>query len=451
MAFKDIRKSRQWLSPNEIRIIVVFLLILLALLALNVYVAREVEGGEWLLMRWNAVRSFLGLQIDRNVGFKAWRTMTPAHASPPGKAVLQRPEPNIYGGAIAQPIQQVVYGREAFADEYKYILSDPFPLVLLYTPLAFLSNFTIVRALWMLVAEAALLVSVLFSYRLSEWEPPLALNILLIAFGLLSFFSLNALLTASPAILLNLLYLGILLALRNESDELAGALLLLAAYQWEVGGLFFLAVIIFIFANRRSSVLAGFGMALVVLMIVSFLVNPGWGLPYIRSVLSNLYQAQYLNLGAILAGWFPQVHFSLGWVVAVVLIGVIAIESFGAIHGPFRRVVWVAALALAAMPLAGLAIFPANNVVLILPLVLVVSLIWERWPRGRLVALTLVLLAFFVAPYYLYIETVLVYNPFYTELLAVLPSVAMIIALYWMRWWVVHSPRIWADRVGAFR
>jgi len=103
------------------------------------------------------------------------------------------------------------------------------------------------------------------------------------------------------------------------------------------------------------------------------------------------------------------------------------------------------------MPLAGLPMFPANYVVLILPLVLVISLVWERWPRGRLVAVTLLLLAFLIAPYYLYIETVLAYNPFYTELLSVLPSVVMIVALYWMRWWVVHSPRIWADRIGTFR
>jgi hypothetical protein len=190
---------------------------------------------------------------------------------------------------------------------------------------------------------------------------------------------------------------------------------------------------------------------LIVLMIVSFLVDPGWGLPYLRAVLANLFQAQYLNVGAVLSGWFPQVRFSLGWLVTVILIGVVVIEAVGAIHAPFRRVVWVASLALTAMPLAGLPMFPANYVVLILPLVLVISLVWERWPRGRLVAVTLLLLAFLIAPYYLYIETVLAYNPFYTELLAVLPSVVMIVALYWMRWWVVHSPRIWADRIGTFR
>ena len=453
MAFKDIRKSRKWISPQEIRIIVAFLLVSSALLALNIYMARTVTGGEWFLMRWNAVRSFLGLQSDVSVGLKGWRTMpdTQAVIQLPGKAEIRRPQPNIYGGEIAHRIQQVVYGRNAFATEYKYILSDPFPILLIYTPLAFVWDFPIARALWMLVAEAALLVSVFISYRLSEWEPPVGLNVALIGFGLFSFFNLNALITASPTILLNLLYLGSLLALRSHSDELAGALLFLAAYQWEVGGLFFLFMMIFIFANRRWGALAGFGMSLIVFLIISFLVNPGWGLPYFRAVLSNLIQGQSLNAGSILSGWFPEIRFSLGAVVSIFLIGVVIIESLGAVNAPFRRVVWVAALALAAMPLAGLAIFPANYVVLILPLILVISLIWERWPRTRLIGVVIVLSSFLLVPYYLYYQTVLVYSPYYNELLYALPSFTMIIALYWMRRWAVHVPRIWADRIGNFR
>ena len=453
MAFKDIRKSRKWISPQEIRIIIVFLLILAALLVLNVSIARTVAGGEWLFLRWNAVRSYLGLQSDSTVGVVGWRTMPNNQAAIqiPGRVVIQRPQPDIYGGDIAHRVQQIVYGRNAFATEYKYILSDPFPFLLFYTPLGFFRDFSIVRAIWMLVAEAALLASVFLSYRLSEWQPPIGLNIALIGFGLFSFFSLNALITSSPAILLNLLYLGSLLALRFHSDELAGALLFLAAYQWEVGGLFFFFMLIFIFANRRWNALAGFGMSLIVLVIISFLANSGWGLPYIRSVLSNLIQGLTINAGSILAGWFPEIRFSLGAVVSIFLFGVVLLESLGAVHAPFRRVVWVAALALATMPLMGLAIFPANSVILILPLVLVISLIWERWPRTRLLGVVIVLSSFFLVPYYLYYQTVLEFSPFYSELLYVLPSVAMIIALYWMRWWVVHSPRIWADRIGNFR
>ena len=445
MAFKDIRKSRRWLSSEEIRIIIIFIFILLLLLAANFSLAGTTQGGEWLLIRWNAARSFLGLENDISVGFKGWRTM------PDGKVVIQRPQPEIYGGKIARRVQQLVYGREAFASEYKYILSDPFSILLLYTPLVFFSDFQVARALWMLVAEAGLLISVLLSYRLAEWEPPLGLNIVLIGFGLFSFFSLNALLTTSPTIFLNLLYLGSLLALRSQKDELAGALMFLAAYQWEVGGLFFILIVIFVFANRRWGVLAGFGMSLIVLMIISFLVYPSWGLPYIRAVLSNLIQGQYLNLGTILFSWFPDVPSFLGIVISISLIVIVIIESLGAVNAPFRRVVWVAALALAAMPLAGLAIFSANQIVLILPLVLVISLIWERWSRTRWAMVVLILSIAFAVPYYMYYQTVIVYAPFYTELLTALPSIFMIVMLYWMRWWVVHSPRVWADWIGNRR
>ena len=454
MAFKDIRRSRKWLSPEEIRILVFLGLLLAALLALNIYLARTLPGGEWLLMRWNGVRSVLGLQADVSLGQKGWRLM------PDGEAVILEEQPEIYGGDIARRVQQIVYGRDAFASEYRYILSDPFYIVLFYTPLVLVpelvnglvpgtsAGFALARGIWMLVAELLLFISVLFSYRLLEWNPPRALNILLIGIGLFSFFSLNALITTSPAIYINFLYLAVLLALRSYTDELAGALLFLAAYQWEVGGLFFLVILIFVLGNRRWGVLAGFGMALFVMGIITFLVNPAWGLPYIRASLSNLYQGVSLNAGTILAGWFPEVPIPLGPVMSLLIIAIVFIESLASINAPFRRLVWTASLALAAMPLAGLAIFPSNQVVLLLPLILVVSLVWERWLRRRVIVVAVLLLVAFLAPFGLYYETILVYSPLYTDLLSVLPPLCMIAALYWMRWWVIHSPRIWADQIG---
>lgn len=421
MAFKDIRKSRKWMSAEEIRILVVLLLLLAALLALNLYLARTLPAGEWLYLRWSGARAFL---FDGTLP---------------------------YTTELAQEVQQIVYGRVAFATEYRYVLNDPLYIVLLYTPLALFPDFTMARGIWMLAAEVVLLISVLFSYRLSEWQPPRALNVILIGFGLFSFFSLNALLTASPVIFLNFIYLGVLLALRSFSDELAGGLLFLCAYQWEVGGLFFLFMILFVIGSRRWGVLAGFGMALVVALIATFLINSAWGLPYIRAVISNVMQGARLNLDVILASWFPDARFSLGGVVSIFLILVVFIESLGAVDAPFRRVVWTAALALSAMPLVGLGMFPSNYVVLLLPLILVVSLVWERWLRRRLIAVILLLFAALFVPYWLYLETVVAYAPFYSELLYVLPPGIMILALYWMRWWVVHSPRIWADQIGNRR
>ncbi|MEO8356313.1 MAG: hypothetical protein ABI621_10380 [Chloroflexota bacterium] len=421
MAFKDIRKSRKWLSPEEIRILVVLLIILSAALALNIYLARVLPAGEWLYLRWSGVRAFLFEQIEP------------------------------YSTAIAQRVQQIVYERNAFPTEYRYVLNDPLYIVLLYTPLALFPNFQIARAVWMLVCEVALIFTVLFSFRLSEWEPPRWLYVGLFGFGLLSFFSLNALITASPAIFLSLLYLSILLALRSYSDELAGALLFLAAYQWEVGGLFFIFILVFVFANRRWGVLGGFGMSLFVLLIVSFLVNPDWGLPYIRAVLSNLYQSANLNLGYILAGWFPDARFPIGRWISIFLIAIVFVESLAAVQGHFRRNVWVASLALAAMPLTGLAIFPSNYVVLLLPLVVILTLAWERWLRRRIFVIVLILLVAFFVPFGLYLQSVSEYAPLYTELLSVLPPVAAILGLYWMRWWVIRSPRTWADQIGFLK
>lgn len=242
------------------------------------------------------------------------------------------------------------------------------------------------------------------------------------------------------------LYLGALLALRSFSDELAGALLFLAAYQWEVGALFFVFILIFIISNRRWRVLIGLGMSLIVMLIISYLTHSGWGLPYIRAVISNLYQGANLNLDHIIQNWFPNERISIAGVVSILLAAVVFIESVNAVQAHFRRVFWAACLALAAMPLLGLAIFPSNYVVLLPSVILVLAMIWDRWARFRALRITVILLPFLVVPFVLYLETVYVYTPLYTDLLAILPPVATIIALYWMRWWAVRAPRIWADQ-----
>jgi hypothetical protein len=454
MAFRDIRKSRKWLSTEEIRIIAALLIVLSAILALNIYLARVLPGGEWLYLRWSGVRAFLGQTTDTTPGDRYGRTM------PGGAPVLfvERIEP--YGTSVAQDVEQIVYGRNAFANEYRYVLNDPFYIVLLYTPLVELPvlinwimpsanvGFELARGIWLFLAEAALVFTVLFSFRLVEWESPRWLFFSLIGLGLFNFFSINALFTSSQTVFFVFLCLAVLVALRSFSDELAGALLFLVAYQWEVTALFFVFILIFVIANRRRGVLAGLGMSLLIFLIASFLAYPGWALAYVRAVLSNLLQGSSLNFGSILVAWFPEIRFSLGGAISVIVVGIVVIESIGAIQAPFKRVVWTACLSLAAMPLAGLAIFSTNFVVLIPTLILVIALVWERWRRVRLFLVLSILVIVFFAPFALYYETVLVYAPLFTQLLSVLPPVTAIISLYWMRWWVIHSPRIWADQIG---
>lgn len=445
MSFQDIRKSRKWLSAEEIRLLLLLVVFVSGLLALNIYLARMLPGGEWFFLRWSGARAFLveEIQPSNMIGSQSAPRST-QRAAPIGQV-----QP--YSTEIAQRVQEVAYGRRAFSSEYAFVLNDPFHIVLLYAPLAFIKDFVLARGIWMLVAEAALVGTVLLAFNLSEWQPPRWLYVLLLGFGVFSYFSLNALISGTPAIILNFLYLYVLLAIRSHSDELAGALLFLVAYQWEVGGLFFLFMMVFTFANRRWNVLTGFGMALAVLLIVSFLVYPDWGLPYIRAVLSAWFRGANLTFGHIVSPWLPDSRLSIGAIVSLSLGFIVFLETLASVRSHFRRIVWTASLALAATPLMGFAIFPSNYVVLILPLVLVLSVVWERWMRSRVLVSTLILILALFIPLGMYIQTVRVYSPLYLDLLSILPPIATIIGLYWMRWWVIHSPRTWFDQIGLRR
>jgi hypothetical protein len=445
MSFKDIRKSRKLLSAEEIRLLVLLLFILIALLMADIALVRVLPGGEWLFMRWNGARAFLTAQAEESrEGVKGVRTM------PDGPAIILVEQTEPYGTEVAQQTQEVAYGRPAFSSEYGYVLNDPFFIVLLYTPLAFIRDFTLVRAIWMLLSEVTLVGIIFLAFKLAEWQPPRWLYGSLFVFGWFSYFSLNALVTGTPAIMLAFLYLWILVALRSHSDQLAGALLALVAYQWEVGGLFVLFILFFVFANRRWNVLAVFAMSLFLLLAVSFLVYPGWGLSYIRAVLSDWYRELNLTFGHILSTWFPDSKVSIGRIVSIVLGVVLFIEWLGSVNANFRRVVWTASLSLAATPLIGLAVFPSNHVVLLLPFVLILALVWERWQRRRaLITFLILFLALFI-PFGLYLRSVYIYEPLVNDLISTLAPIAALVGLYWMRWWILRSRRTWADHIGDY-
>ncbi|HEY5731764.1 MAG TPA: hypothetical protein VIS72_17075 [Anaerolineales bacterium] len=421
MAFRDIRKSRKWLSAEEVRLLLLALVLLTGLLALNIYLARILPGGEQFFLRWSGARAYLVEQVEP------------------------------YSMTIAERTQNIVYGRQAFSGEYPYVLNDPFHIVLLYIPLALVSDFSIARGLWMLLSEAALVGLIFLLIRSLEWEPPLWLNLTLMAFGVFGYYSLVALGSGTPAVSIGFLFFIILNSLRTFSDELAGALLFLVAYQWEVGALFFLFVIVFVFANRRWRVLNGFGMSLAILLAVSFLSYPGWGFPYVRGVLLDWYRSASLTFAHIASLWFPSAGFSIGLWVSLLLGVILLLEWLGSIDSHYRRVVWTACLSLAVTPLMGFAVFPSSHVVLLPALVLIVMLVWERWTRRRVWYVLLILLPAIIIPFWLYVRVITGAPQIYLQLLTILPPIATIIGLYWMRWWAFRSPRTWFDQIGDRR
>jgi hypothetical protein len=161
MAFRDIRKQRKWLSAEEIRLLFLGLIAVAALLAANVALARALPSGEWFFQRWSGTRAFFADVLQSSGSIKGGRTMPEATPD-----VIRRAA-GPYTTEIAQRTQEIVYGRRAFSSEYTYVLSDPFFILLLYTPLALISDFTLARGIWMLVAELVLLGIVWLALNLS--------------------------------------------------------------------------------------------------------------------------------------------------------------------------------------------------------------------------------------------------------------------------------------------
>ncbi|NWG33250.1 MAG: hypothetical protein HXY42_02310 [Chloroflexi bacterium] len=431
MSFQDIRRTRGRLSAKEARLLLLAFLLLAVLLALNISLARVLPGGEQFFLRWSGARAYL----------------------------IEGIEP--YSTTVAQRVQIVAYGRHAFSGEYPFVLNDPFPIVLLYIPLVALRewlvfllpvldrtlDFPFFRGLWMTLSEIALVGTVHIFIRSLEWEPPRGLYLALMGTSLFGYYSLAALGSGTPAVVMVFLFFAALSALRVFSDELAGALLFLVAYQWEVSALFFLFMAVFIVANRRWRALNGFLMSLVVLLAASFLAYPGWTLPYARGVLADGYRSGSLTFGHLVSAWFPEAGFPIGtwaaWLMGIALV----FEWFGAVNAPYRRIAWTACLSLAVTPLMGFAIFPSNHVVLVPPAILITMLVWERWTRRRAWLIPLFLSCVFLVPFWLYYRVITGAPLIYSQLLAVLPSFTAILGLYWMRWWAFRSPRTWLDQI----
>src|SRR5690349_23234198 len=178
MAFRDIRKQRKWLSVEEVRLLVLGLIILVALFFANLYLARTLPGGEWFFQRWSGARVFLLEAIQFSGGVKGARILPDATLD----IVSNVTSP--YSTEIARRTQELVYGRPAFSSDYTYVLNDPFFILLLYSPLALISDFVLARAIWMLASEVILFITVLLAFNLAEWQPRPWLYVFLLVFGI---------------------------------------------------------------------------------------------------------------------------------------------------------------------------------------------------------------------------------------------------------------------------
>jgi hypothetical protein len=337
-----------------------------------------------------------------------------------------------YSDPAAQRAQIVYYRHLATEAEDPLLLWVPFPAELLYFPFALIHDYALARGLWMTLCEIALVAAASLSLRLTGWKPSRLLFPVALLFPALWIFGFMDILASSATPFVVLAVVGMLLFLRADQDELAGLLLVLPLLKFGIFSVFVLFMIWWAIYHHRGRILAGLGMALGILLLLSFLLQPDWVMPFVRGLYWHINYNPGLSTYRALGAIFPVAGPRFAIVLTGLVLVLIFVEWRDVRQRDFRHMLWTACQALAVAPLLGLPLALTDFAALTVPLFLFLAILNERWhgrrlrgPAGIVLLVTL---------------TVLWALALSAGLALLLPAL-LLVGLYWMKWWAVRPPR----------
>jgi hypothetical protein len=345
-----------------------------------------------------------------------------------------------YSDPATQRAQILYYGRLAAPGQDPLILWMPFPVELLYFPIALVHDYVLARAIWTTCLEIALVALAFLSLRMTGWKPGRIFLPVILLFPLLWVFGAFSLESGSAAGFIALALVGFLLALRTERDELAGGLLILLVSSAHFIGVLTFFILWWVIYQHRWRVLWGFIMGLAVLLGLAFLFLPGWFLPYISGMLSHSVYAIGFTTTGIFSSLSPVAGPRIAWVLAALLLLILFFEWGNTLAKDFRAFLWMVSLTLSVTPLLGIPMVPKDYLILTVPLVLVLALLGERQPWLKRWGVPGIVILLLVGLWYLTVALISA-NAYATliNILILFPPVLLVLGLYWMRWWYIRT------------
>lgn len=406
------------------RTIEIVLVILLAvaglagLLTMNLRYARQNPGGNDFIPRWLGTRLFL----------------------------IEGQSP--YSEQTTIEIQKFIFGRPARADEDQSLFVYPFYSILLFGPFSVVKDFATARALWMTFLELSLLVIVGLSLNLIRWRlSPLMLGGVFL-FSTLWYHTVRPIINGNPAVIVGLLIVLAFITLRVEQDALAGFFLAFATIKPQMVVLLIPFVLLWAISHRRWTLISSTLASLAILAIVGYFFDPTWIVENLRQVVAYPEYTLPGSPGAIFADWLPGVGSQMGWALTVFMAGILAWEWRAAWHQDFQWFLWTACLTLTATNLIGIRTATANYVAL-LPAVLLVFKVWdERWGQLGRWLVTISAIVLFAGLWWLFLATVHPgAQPIQNPIMFFPLPIFLLIGLYWVRHWALHSPTPLLDQL----
>ena len=384
------------------------LLILVGVTWVNYKYSSENPGGTDFLVHWEGSRAFIFEGI-----------------SP-------------YSDVVALRIQNAIYGRPAKKGEHEFRVAYPFYSEAMFLPFALISDYTWARAIWMTFLEIVLLVITIVCLQLTNWKPSLKILVSLFLFSLLWYHAMRSLINGN-AVVVALLIVTSLLAIRDKHDEVAGILLACSTIKPHVVVLFILFVLLWAVSKRRWKIIiwtVGFEL---VLVGGGMLFLPNWVLQNIWEILRYRSYNPPGTIFDVFREWFPGIGFQLAVLLSGILAVILIYEWIQALGKNDAWFLWTASLTLVISQWIGIQTDPGNFIILVLPLILVLTVVNERWSRiGEFVVLG-VLLCLFLGLWGLFLKTVSYgVQPQQSPIMFFPLPLFLLLGLYWVRWWVTR-------------
>jgi hypothetical protein len=228
---------------------------------------------------------------------------------------------NPYSDAVTRRTQIGMFGRSARPGEDLAAYSYPLYAFVFFWPLCFIHSYPLVQAIWMTLMLYALLAGVVLTARVARWRPPAHLWGFTLVWAVFNYPHARALVLGQMATLVFLALAAALWALERGWDGLAGALLAVTTIKPQMSFLLVPWVLWWTAWRRRWGVWRGFGLAMTLLMGISFLLVPTWLVDFLQGVRNYDVVAGVLNYHSLT--WIVVRHF-LGLGPAVEAAGVAA-------------------------------------------------------------------------------------------------------------------------------
>lgn len=334
------------------------------------------------------------------------------------------------------PYAQYGSGGEALPPT---LLFYPLYALLFLGPFALVPNVTIARGLWMLVLEICIAGSTWLGLQLIGWQPRSRTKLAIIAGALLSYPSVRAVGMGSLVPLAGFFLVAALWFIKTQNDEVAGALLAASLVSPTVLAPAVVSVVIWALSRRRGAIVAWLigVFALMVGFSAVFLLD--WPMLYWKAFSGLMGEAApaTATLDQALKGWLPGIGARLSLSISTVVGAIYIAEWWLVARTSFVHLTWDVALVLVAMQWMMVPTDSSNAVVFLLPCLLFLFFLGERWRLiGRWTGWGILGVLWVVA----WVRGLQggMLAPSKDFLIAVIPGV-LLIGLYWVRWWAVQG------------